>query len=227
MRRLTVVIPSRNPVNLKACTDAIIQHEPDCRILVVWDRSRGNDYMPPTAHYDVREVDSDFIYSRNCNIGISEASSDDIVLANDDALLRTPGGFTAIQRAAYENPEYGVISSTCNNVGNIRQHPYPGGGLREEIRMLCFVCVFIPRSTIEAVGLLDERFGGNDASGQVIYGHDDDDYCLRVRNAGLKLGIFDGCYCDHASLRSTFRGNGPVSIEPSRRLFQEKWGVQE
>ena len=67
--------------------------------------------------------------------------------------------------------------------------------------------------------MLDERF--------VDYGMDDDDYSLRVRNAGLKIGIFDGCFVDHGSLKSSYRG-GPAAggdFRPNLRRFIEKWGV--
>ena len=146
----------------------------------------------------------------------------DVILLNDDALLQTPGGFTALQREGEYHPEFGVISSSCNNVGNMNQMRQRGGMLRHDPRMVCFVSVLIPRRTIDTVGLLDERF--------VDYGCEDDDYCQRVRNAGLKIGIFDGCFVDHSQLTSTFRGadNGGGrggDFKPNLRRYIEKWGV--
>jgi hypothetical protein len=87
--------------------------------------------------------------------GDSLAGGRDIVLLNDDALLQTSGGFTLLQKAAAEDPEYGLIAAACNNVGNENQFP-KGIGLREDPRMVCFVAVLIPRRTIDLVGLLDE-----------------------------------------------------------------------
>jgi GT2 family glycosyltransferase len=92
--------------------------------------------------------------------------------------------------------------------------------VRDESRMVCFVCVFVPRRTLEAVGLLDEQFVG--------YGCDDDDYCLRVRKAGLKIGIFDGCFVDHSTLKSTYRGRFlGGNYQPNLKLFAAKWGALE
>lgn len=192
-----------------------------------------------------------FVYARNCNVGIAATQGgwvfadafpelwekhrdrsitpgitpgldlhayvpgDDVVLLNDDAIMRTPGGFTAMQKLAEEHPEYGIIASTCNQVGNMAQWP-KGVGLRDEPRMVCFVAVLIPRRTIDLVGLLDERF--------VHYGCDDDDYSLRVRLAGLKIGIWDGCYCDHGSLISTYRGLSSADCAPNLEIFRQKWG---
>jgi GT2 family glycosyltransferase len=219
MNRLSVVIPSKNDLNLIACAEAVRKHEPEAHIIAVDDGLDLKwlprpDLMPMTGVRGAKP----FVYARNCNIGIQAAGSDDVILLNDDALLQTDYGFSAMQRAAEEHPEFGLIAASCNNVGNPRQWPSGGDGLREETRMVCFVCVLIPRRTIDAVGLLDERFVG--------YGCDDDDYCLRVRNAGLKIGIFDGCFMDHSQLTSTFRGAAATGgdFRPNLQIFREKWG---
>jgi GT2 family glycosyltransferase len=249
----SVIIPSRNVANLAPCVAAIQEYEPGARIIVVDDgvdwpklgdgitaftRCAGpeDSGICSGCGADAREGQectccveringiNPFIFSRNCNIGIRAAGGGDVVLLNDDALLLTRGGFSAMAALAAEHPEYGIISAVTNSTGNRNQCPR-GTGLRDESRMVCFVCVYIPARTIEAVGLLDERFGGLDPiTGEKVYGFDDDDYCLRIRRAGLKIGIFEGCYVDHKSLRSTFRSGGHLPLEPGRRLFVQKWG---
>lgn len=227
---LSVIIPSKNSVNLAACIGAIRAVGEACRIIVVDDMDHDHDFcdaskfgLDPCLDKFVLGGDKPFVYARNINIGIRAAGDDDVILLNDDALLKTPHGFTRMWEQARKRPEYGVIASACNNVGNPLQNLWPSLAeartLRPEARTLCFTCVLIPREVINAVGLLDERF--------VDYGMDDDDYCLRVRNAGLKLGIFDGCYCDHGSLTSSYRG-GPEAggdFHPNLRRFIAKWGV--
>jgi len=217
---LSVIVPSRDSSNFVPCAEAVRRHEPALRIVLIDDMGQmGLSWLPrpdldPCVGF---ATDWLFIYARNCNKGIELAGQDDVVLLNDDALLQTPGGFTMLQKAAEEHPEYGVIAATTNNVGNRSQFPQ-GIGLREDPRMVCFVAVLIPRRTIDAVGLLDERFVG--------YGCDDDDYCLRVRKAGLKIGIHDGCFVDHKSLHSTFRGdarNGGNYLS-NLEIFKRKWG---
>lgn len=216
---LSVVIPSKNAANLVPCVNAVRKCEPDISIRVVDDGLDTFSFLPrldwqPPVLFTLGA--KPFIFARNCNLGIAAAGKDDVILLNDDALLTTPGGFTAMQREAQEHPEFGLIASACNTVGNQNQWPRPGIGLREDPRMVCFVCVLIPRRTSDLVGLLDERF--------TAYGYEDDDYCLRVRRAGLKIGIYDGCFVDHASLKSTFRGATPQPLEPGRQIFIEKWG---
>jgi len=197
---------------LEQCINAIRGAGETCRIIVVDD---GLDHKPDGATY-VAGI-KPFCFSRNANIGIRAAGEDDVVLLNDDALLRTPGGFTLLQREAKEHPEYGLIAATTNNVGNPNQLPQ-GKGLRAERRMVCFVCVLIPRLTLDIVGGLDERF--------IAYGHDDDDYCLRVRLARFRIGIHDGCFVDHATLPSTFRGSAHASgdLKQNAAIFRAKWG---
>lgn len=219
MAKFSVIIPSKNSANLVPCMEAVRRHEPGARIIVV-DDGLDTSFLPRPdlmPNLFIRGI-KPFVFSRNINLGIEAAGTDDVVILGDDGLLQTPGGFSLLAREAEAHPEFGIIASTCNNVGNRNQWP-KGAGLRDEPRTVCFVCVYIPRRTIEAVGLMDDRF--------INYGMDDDDYCLRVRNAGLKLGIHDGCYVDHGSLTSSFRG-GPASagdFRPNMKLFIEKYGV--
>lgn len=238
MNGLSVIIPSKNAFNLSACIKGIcgewerkrpgalvdgrveiIRIPPAPEVIVVDDDPSGV-VKKVAEYYEARRVEGvkPFVYARNCNIGIRAAGEDDVILLNDDALLQTPGGFTAMQEAARDNPQFGLIGAVTNIVGNTNQMPQ-GIGLREEPRMVCFVCVFIPRGTIERVGLLDEEFIG--------YGFDDDSYCLRVRRAGLKIGIYDGCFVDHGSLKSTFRGNphAPADLRQNQAIFKQKYGA--
>ena len=209
---LSVIIPSRTASNLIPCAKAVQEHEPFAKIVVIDDGLRVAGF----PFHRVIEGKKPFIFSRAVNQGI-QTTSGDVVLLNDDAILQTPGGFTEMQKLAEQHQEFGIISATTNVVGNPNQQPR-GIGLREEARMVAFVCVLIPRRTIEQVGLLDERF--------IAYGFDDNDYCRRVREAGLKIGIADQCFVDHASLISTFRGAAysPGDISQNAEIYRQKWG---
>lgn len=214
--RLTVIVPSRSDRNLGACVSAIRLQGETGRVMVMDDFDGSARFLHSDAGpIDWQKGEKPFVFARNCNLGIESACGDDVILLNDDALLRTPSGFTAMQRASEQHPEFGIIAATTNVTGypdQLRKNV----GLRET-GMVAFLCVLIPRRTIERVGLLDEQF--------VHYGGEDMDYCRRVREAGLKVGVFDGCYVDHGSLNSTFRpGNGPGDIEPGLRLYEQKWG---
>ena len=205
----SVVIPSRKDANLERAIDAIRMAGETCRIIAVDDGLEGKPFGA-----ELVAGRKPFIFARNCNLGIGSAYPDDVVLLNDDALLETPGGFGRLSGIARANPDYGVIAAACAYTGNPGEAPRPGGNLREEPRMVCFTCVYIRRAVLRVVGPLDERFAA--------YGFEDDDYCLRARRAGLRIGVFDGCVVEHLARGSTFaRGQ---DLAPGRALFVEKWG---
>lgn len=218
----SVIIPSRKSENLCACLSALVQSwlPAPFRVIVVDD---GLAEIPVcrAPGFDVRVIPGvkPFVFARNCNLGIRAAGDDDVILLNDDALLTTPHGFSRLIEVGQAHPEYGVIAAASNMVGNVNQRPR-GIGLRGEARSVNFVCVWIPRRTLKAVGLLDEIF--------TTYGFEDDDYCLRVRKAGLKLGIYDGCVMEHddkkTGLKSTFRGDGHPGLTEGCKIFIQKWG---
>lgn len=233
MTNLSVIVPSRNAANLVPCIEAVRKHEPDVRIIVI------DDGLPDRSVIDAITIDGEkpFIFARNVNIGIKTAGTDDVCILNDDALLETPDGFSRMQKAAQEHPEFGIISATTNLAGNPAQMRIKGGGiygaairvgalngLREcrktpgnSVPVLAFVCVFIARSTIDRIGLLDERF--------TAYGSEDSDYCRRAHLAGIKIGIHDGCYVDHSNLKSTFRSmpTNAADLQAGRKIYLDKW----
>lgn len=216
---LTVIIPSRTLSNFLPCVEAVRRHEPEARIVLIDDGIENMDWLPRADLMPCYGIKGEkpFIFSRNVNAGIRFAGRDDVIILNDDALLKTDAGFTLLQQEAARHPDFGIIAATTNAVGNRNQLPH-GIGLREDPRQVCFVAVFIPRAALDTVGYLDERF--------TAYGFEDDDFCYRVRRAGLKIGIHDGCFVDHASLRSTFRGDPLTSakLDGGRAIFENKWG---
>jgi GT2 family glycosyltransferase len=213
----SVIIPSRNVLNLIPCVEAVRRAEPTAEIIVVDDGIDWSQALHLTAAVRVIPGIKPFVFARNVNLGI-QAVAGDVILLNDDAILETPFGFHELEEASKAHPEFGVISAVTNVVGNLAQQPRDMG-LREDPRTLAFVCVYVPRATIERIGFLDERFAN-------CYGSEDNDYCRRVREAGLKLGIFDDCFVDHSSLHSTFRGSPrtPGDIRAGQEIYRAKWG---
>jgi GT2 family glycosyltransferase/glycosyltransferase involved in cell wall biosynthesis len=216
-----VVITSRSPTNLAACVRSIMEHEPGLpsdHIIVVDDGARGRAEAELPGLTWVAGI-RPFVFSRNVNLGITEAGGADVILLNDDATLVTPNGFTRLAETARDRPELGICSAAIRGaVGNPRQRPLGTTEVRRETRTLAFVCVFLPRSTRQRLGPLDERFVG--------YGFEDNDYCARAMACGLQLGIWDGCVVDHTgALPSSFRSSPGVLalLRQNRRIFHAKW----
>ncbi len=85
---------------------------------------------------------------------------------------------------------------------------------------VAFFAVGFRRSTWERTGELDEGFG--------LGFFEDDDYCHRVRQAGMKIGIAEDVYVHHelsASFDKLPAGAKQAQFEKSRRRFEEKWGA--
>ena len=218
----SVIIPSKNAANLVSCVRAIREAGETCRIIAVDDGIDGSGPVSFTpgadlSHERVSGV-KPFVFARNINIGIRAAGTDDVVLLNDDALLKDRIGFTLLQLVATDNDEYGCIGAVTNLTGQALQHPQ-GKGLRE-VPHIAFVCVYIPRRTIDKIGMLDERYC-------LDYGVEDRDYCEAITRAGMKVGVLDTCFVDHGSLTSTYRGHpeSPKSFQRNYQLFKEKWGI--
>ena len=224
-----VIIPSNTLSNLMPCIAAVLKHEPELdpqRIIVVDDGLAEEDisvWRAITGHCTVIYGQKPFVFSRNINVGIREAMKyqglEGVVLQNDDALLESPGGFSLLATEAEAHPEYGIIGATTNKTGQPLQwrRTGEGSGLRT-VPHIAFVCVYIPRRTLETVGLLDEDFNEG-------YGCDDRAYCEVVARAGLKIGVHDFCYCDHGSLRSTYRGdpNAPGDFSKNYAILMRKF----
>ena len=240
----SVIIPSRNATNLLACGQAIRDSGSRAHLIII------DDGLPASLFEESGACDilrpfvlipgiSPFIFARNVNLGIRCVLRNDVILMNDDALIRTRGGLEILEASGHVFSQFGIVAASVDNCGSPGQvHRSPEGlqreglpeGLREEPTMLAFICVFIPRRVISKVGLLDERFGlAAEGAGPRGYGCEDDDYCLRVKQAGYTLGVHNSVVVHHQSeatgLQSTFRhGDRPSDVRMHERLFREKHG---
>lgn len=220
----SIVILSHLADNLRNCLTAIFQQEPmlpRSRVIVVDDGAKAGcekDFPGITWVKGQKP----FVFARNANIGIRAAGGDALLL-NDDAKLISRFGFTSLSFAARSRLEVGICSAAVSGfVGNPNQTPWlVAAGMRYEPHNLAFVAVYIPKTTFERVGPLDERFVG--------YGFEDNDYCLRCKKAGLAMAIYDGCVVEHGIAgNSTFRVRHDINtlMDMNRAIYRAKWGAQ-
>jgi hypothetical protein len=216
-----IVIPSARASNLIPCVQSILACEPDLSpsdMLVVDDGARvaAEGVLPPVTWVPGVQP---FVFARNVNLGILAAGLSDVVLLNDDARLLTPSGFTQWSAQMRHWPDVGVCSAGIQGtVCNPRQRAVQPSAFRDEPHQLAFICVYLPRTAIDRVGLLDEQFTG--------YGFEDFDYCRRVIEAGLRLTIWDGCVVDHThDDQSTYRTRPDIQqlFDESHTRYREKW----
>lgn len=222
----SIVIPTRNASNLAACIAAVRDAGEKARIIVVDDGINFNDWKcSGVVQDDLKRLGVElvtgrkpFVFARNVNLGIEAAGEDDVILLNDDALLESHHGFTKLQRAVTEFPNYGIIGAVTDMTGQPLQHPQKVG-LRS-VGHIAFVCVAIPRRTINELGGLDERYC-------LDYGCEDRDYCEAVVRSGKLVGVLDDCFVNHSKLVSSFRGTaqGQTSFARNYELLIKKWGT--
>ncbi len=199
MNNVTIVTLSRFPDLLADLNESVLKYEPDARRLVVTSgelselAARGRFGFPWAHTFGVEP----FVFARNANLGIRAAGRDDVLLINDDCRL-IMSTIAPLRALAYEPPAVGLLSpQIIGGVGNPLQEARPGDAERyPSPTRLAFVCVYLPRATIDRVGLLDERFTG--------YGGDDDDYDLRVRQAGLSCLVAGRVRVEHGTAEQRF-----------------------
>ncbi len=221
---------------LRSFEDSKIAYEHDT-LQVIVASGQVADYAKHFYYNGTIVGPEPFSFPRNANIGIRAAGRADVFLVNDDVQFLEAGSVGKLARIAHEHPEVGVLSPVFEGrVGNPLQEAAtwrnrttidPGVTLIKNPivteRRLCFTGVYIRRAVLDLVGELDEQFDG--------YGRDDDDYCRRVRNAGLKLAVTPEVVMRHGfgaeQHSASFKRAGyPRSgIDPRMtQLYAQKWG---
>jgi len=167
------------------------------------------------------------------NQGLRTATGEYVLVLNNDTIL-TEGWLEGLLRCAEGAPQAGIVGPTSNAVLRTQNDPhalYEGAdGLAEyaervrparwgqwlEVPNISGVCMLIRRAVIEEVGEFDERFG---------YGtFEDNDFCLRARQAGFRVLVAAEVFIHHFGGR-TFDALG-VDLEGllrrNEQLFQDK-----
>lgn len=169
------------------------------------------------------------------NQGLRQAVGQYLVVLNNDTIV-TPGWARGLVRHFMRNPELGLIGPVTNNIGNeskidlisddlhsslseARRYNLDRGGMLYRLRIAAFFCVMMPRHVFEMVGELDERF--------VPGFFEDDDYCLRVQKAGLRIACAEDVFVYHelsASFDQLSVARRQAIFDRNKSLFEEKWG---
>lgn len=222
MRDYAIIIPSKTENNLRVCLEALKSKQPGWRErVIVYDNDHSGGVEQVCSDYNAMRLDGGlqpFIFSRAVNECISSCPDRDVIVLNDDAILRTVCGFDKLHYEASTHPEFGILSSSVFGfVGNPEQcnkpNAIPPFIRTAKLHTVVFVCVHITRDVINKLGPLDERL--------IHYGWEDNLYCLQARASGYKLGVYDGCIVEHGSLPSTYRKpNAMPNTDLNQRIFE-------
>lgn len=170
------------------------------------------------------------------NVGINAASGEYVILLNNDTYV-TRGWVRDLIRPLMRDPEIGLTGPLTNNIGNEQKINIHYRDMQEmaaqsrrftrrHLRQLfftdnlAFFCVGMSRKTIDSVGVLDESYGRGF--------FEDDDYCQRVRKAGLKIAVVDDVFVHH-HLSASFNALGSeekrAQMERNKAIYESKWGT--
>lgn len=160
-------------------------------------------------------------YTPTVNVGLRQCKGDYIVTLNSDTIV-TKGWLSGLVRCFKANPSLGVVGPLSNaaswqNVpillddkNQFAVNELPKGWSPDDMASLvrraskCFYpqvpfvngfCFMIGRAAFDKVGLLDET------TFPTGYG-EENDYCIRVAEAGFTLAICDDTYVFHAKSKS-------------------------
>lgn len=215
--KVEIILPIYNsPEDTRACIESIIRETPeDSYLLYLLDDCSSDNEITTITEYYSSHFDHIYTTRNDKNLGFPgtvnsglNMTSQDVILLNSDTLV-SAGWLEGLQRAIKSSDNiaavgplsnYGLISSVpsiyqeVNDkypikeviacINQFSEHSYP------EVPVLSGFCMYISRTAINAVGLLDAK------TFKKGYG-EETDWCLRARQQGYKLILADDTYVFH------------------------------
>ncbi len=236
--RCSVVIPCFNGVALtRVCLQALLAQQPTApaEILVVDNGSTDATAELGAMHPSIRVVrlPQNLGFAGGVNAGIRSSRCPHVLVLNNDTQADSHL-LHELQSQLLANAGLGAVAPVSNHVkgqaridvGDLGSTAAGRAAITAELRRgpplqdvdtLAGLCLLVPRALFDEVGLFDERFGhGN---------FEDDDFSLRLRLHGYRLGIARHAFLHHEG-HATFRALGldlRQELERRRLQFVAKW----
>jgi GT2 family glycosyltransferase/glycosyltransferase involved in cell wall biosynthesis len=244
--RVSVIVPTCNNLVLtRMCIEAVLRHTawPNYEIVVVDNGSTDGtvaylkDLRQQFDHVECILNQRNEGFPRAINQGITSSHGDYVVLLNNDVIV-TRGWLETLVRHLEDDLSVGIVGPVTNLAGNearveveydslegmeaaARSYTRAHTGQAFEVPVLGFFCAVVPRRVLDAVGLLDERFG--------VGLFEDDDFSRRVRHAGFRLLCAEDAFVHHfhsATFRRMSEEDYLRTFEANRAEFERKWNVR-
>jgi GT2 family glycosyltransferase len=170
------------------------------------------------------------------NDGIKIAAGTILILLNNDCIV-TGNWIGGLSAPLLHDRSVGLVGPVSNSVGNeqriFTRGSNPGEiitegltwvsnscGGRFETEMLGFFCVALRRDVLDRVGMLDESFG--------LGFYEDDDYCIRARNAGYRLICVEDVFVYHRGGGTFARAGNAVRklMKKNRKKLEKKHALR-
>ncbi|MCR5439580.1 MAG: glycosyltransferase family 2 protein [Selenomonas sp.] len=168
-------------------------------------------------------------FPKGCNQGMAVAKGDDILLLNSDTIV-TANWLDNLKKALYSQEKIGAVGCITNSCSNLQTISVPYKSVEEmldfaakfnqsnprlwerRLRLIGF-CLLFKREVYQKIGGLDERFSpGN---------FEDDDYSLRIWQAGYELLLCRDTFIHHFGSASFQKDDDPEKARKKRAAFRE------
>ncbi|HSN86057.1 MAG TPA: glycosyltransferase family 2 protein, partial [Thermoanaerobaculia bacterium] len=227
----------------RRCLDSLLEAEtwPRFEVLVVDNASPDGtpEYLRAVAAGDTRV--RVFFQEKNLgfpaanNVGIAQARGEVVLLLNNDTVV-PPGMIGRLVRTLERDRRIGIVCATTNFCGNeARVEPdyedladmprFAAKRAREhagrllDLHVAAMYCVAARREVMREIGPLDEAFG--------IGMFEDDDYSVRMREAGYRVVCAEDAYVHHVG-QGSFQTLSPQEYESlwsrNQAHYEKKWG---
>lgn len=243
--RASIIIVTYNNLALtKLCFESLFRHTeyPNYEVIVVDNLSSDGtpEYLQALAQQQpqlkVILNPGNYGFAKANNQGIAAASGEYLVLLNNDTIV-PPGWLSRLLRHLHD-PQIGLAGPVTNSIGNeakipvpyrswlemcafTRQQTWQHHQLAADIHVLAMYCVALRRAVFDQIGPLDEQFG--------IGMFEDDDYSVRIRQAGLRVLCAADVFIHHfgqAAFGKLIKSGAYDQIfDENRRRYEAKWGA--
>ncbi len=239
-----IIVTYNNLALTKLCLASVFRNTEYANFEVIVVDNRSGDGTPEflktlTGRFGNLKVilnDENFGFAKANNQGIAQAEGEYFVLLNNDAIV--PPGWLTRLLLHLRDSQIGLVGPVTNSIGNearitvpyqtctemeafARQHTWRNHQLAADIHVLAMYCVALRREVFALIGTLDEQFG--------IGMFEDDDYSVRVRQAGLRVLCATDVFVHHfgqAAFGKLIRSGAYDAIfNENRRLYETKWNV--
>ena len=235
-----VMVTFDNLVLSRLSLETLLAHSEQCEVVVVDNASRDGtvEYLKELSATNprVRPIFNahNLGFARASNQGIAAGRGDVLVLLNNDALV--PRGWLPRLIGHLDGENVGAVGPVTNRIGNEAQldadcRTYGDfletaadltekrAGTAFEIPSLTMFCFAIRRDIFEQIGKIDERFE--------VGTLEDDDYSLRLREAGFRLLCAEDVFVYHFGEASFGKlvsdGSYARLLLENKRRFEQKW----